>query len=133
MSVDYKRPTDAAIAEQVAKISAICLALPEAEVSSRTGQHHAYSVRGKKFAFHINDHHGDDRVLFQCKAAKGVNTELVAADPVRFLLPPYMKQHGWIGVWLDLPGVPIDWDEIEAFAVGAYRLLAPKRLVARLD
>ena len=132
MTATYKRPTDAAIAKQVERVSKICLAFPEAEVSSRTGQHHAYSVRGKKFAYHINDHHGDDRVLFQCKAEKGLNTELVTSDPVRFMLPPYMKQHGWIGVWLDLPGVKIDWDEIEELATDAYRLMAPKKLVALL-
>jgi hypothetical protein len=133
MTAGHKRPSAAAVAKQVERISAICLALPEAAVTSGTGQHHAYSVRGKKFAYHINDHHGDDRVSFQCKADKGVNAELVAADPARFMLPPYMAQHGWIGVWLDLPGVKIDWDEIEALATDAYRLLAPKRLVALLD
>jgi hypothetical protein len=120
----------AAIDRQVARMRAMCTALPE--VDERAGQHHAWLVRGKKFAYHINSHHGDGRVHMQCKAPRGLNVELVAEDPVSFFLPPYLKQHGWIAVWLDLPGVRIDWDRIEALVVDAYRLTAPKRLVAQL-
>jgi hypothetical protein len=115
---------------QVARLAAICAELPEVEV--RTGQHHTYLVRGKKFAYHLDDHHGDGRLAFQCKAGPGVAAELVAADPVRFFLPPYLKQHGWVALWLDLPGVKIDWDEIDSLLIDAYRLIAPKRLVAQL-
>jgi hypothetical protein len=117
-------------AKQVARLTAICTALPEVEV--RAGQHHAYLVRRKTFAYHLNDHHGDGRLTFQCKAGPGVAGDLVAADPRRFFLPPYMKQHGWVAMWLDVPGVKIGWDEIESLVIDGYRLLAPKRLVAQL-
>ena len=108
----------------------MCAALPEVE--ERVGQHHAWLVRNKKFAYHINSHHGDGRVHMQCKAERGLNVELVEADPVNYFLPPYMKQHGWIAVWLDLPKVRIDWDAIEALVIDAYRLTAPKRLLDQL-
>ena len=121
----------AAIDKQVARMRALCAALPEVE--ERVGQHHTWLVRGKKFAYHINSHHGDGRVHMQCKAEPGLNVELVAADPVNFFLPPYLKQHGWIAVWLDLPKVRIDWDQIEALVIDAYRLTAPKRLAAMVE
>jgi hypothetical protein len=110
---------------RLAKLSA---RLPEVEV--REQQHVAYSVRGKKFAYHLVDHHGDGRVSFQCKAEKGMNRSLVDADPDRFFLPPYMAQHGWIGLWLD--DGPVDWGELEAHFVDAYRLTAPKSLTRDL-
>ena len=50
---------------------------------------------------------------------------LVDAAPERFFRPPYVGVRGWIGVYLD---VPVDWDELEARIVDAYRLIAPRRL-----
>ena len=116
--------------KQVARLEGICGALPEVEV--RVGQHHTWLVRGKKFVYHLNDHHGDGRLALECKAAPGVAGELVAGDPERFFLPPYLKQHGWVALWLDLPGAKPDWDEIESLVIDAYRLTAPKRLVSLL-
>jgi predicted DNA-binding protein (MmcQ/YjbR family) len=37
---------------------------------------------------------------------------------------------GWLGVYLD---VPVDWDEVADVITDAYRQIAPKRIVARLD
>ena len=67
---------------------------------------------------------------FQCKAAKGENHQLVASEPDRFFMPPYMAQHGWIGMWLDRG--KIDWTEIRELATDAYLLSAPKRLAAQV-
>lgn len=36
----------------------------------------------------------------------------------------------WLGVRLD---VDVDWDELAAIVEDAYRLVAPKKLVAQLD
>jgi hypothetical protein len=55
---------------------------------------------------------------------------LVEAEPGRFFVPPYVGQRGWLGVYLD---VPVDWDEIRSIVDGAYRAIAPRRLVAELD
>jgi hypothetical protein len=96
-----------------------------------TTQHSTFIVRGKKFAYHLVDHHGDDRVSFECKAERGTNAVLADAEPDRFFLPKYMAHHGWLGLWLDQGDV--DWDEIEAFLIDAYRLTAPKTLVRTLD
>lgn len=119
---------DKNINQQLSKIRAICERLPEIEI--RSGQHHTFLVRNKKFAYYLIDHHGDGRVSVQCKAEPGLNETLVATDPERFFLPPYMAHHGWIGVYVDLARV--DWDELEELLIDAYRLAAPERLSAQL-
>ena len=86
----------------------------------------AFLVRDKKFAYYLVDHHGNGRVELQCKAERGVNGTLVDAEPDRLFLPPYMAQHGWIGMYLDVG--PVDWDEAEALLTDAYCLVAPKSL-----
>jgi hypothetical protein len=76
------------------------------------------------------DHHHDDRLAFWCAAPDGLQDALVAAEPERFFVPPYVGHRGWLGVWLD---VPVDWEEIADLVAGAYRMVAPKRLVNELD
>ena len=51
-------------------------------------------------------------------------------DPSRFFVPPYVGHNGWIGVRLE-PAV--DWDELADLINDAYRMTAPKKLVAQLD
>jgi hypothetical protein len=113
------------------RIFDIVATLPEAEATTRTGQHYALEVRGKKFCYYTVDHHGDGRVAITYKAPRGELQALVAADPRRFFTPPYMHQHGWVG--LDLDAAPIDWDEVTEMLTAAYRMTAPKTLAARLE
>jgi hypothetical protein len=63
-------------------------------------------------------------------APQGVQEQLVETEPDRFFVPPYVGHRGWIGVRLD---VDVDWDEIGAIVTDAYRMVAPKSLVAELD
>ncbi len=94
-------------------------------------QHVAFRVRKKTFAYYLYDHHGDARVALCCKAAPGEQGDLVEQDPRRFFIPPYLGPKGWVGVRLDLSGV--DWGEIANLVGMAYRLSAPRALVARLE
>ncbi len=55
---------------------------------------------------------------------------MIASDPTRFFIPPYVGGRGWLGVFLD---VPIDPDEIAELVTDAYRTVAPKKLRAELD
>ena len=55
---------------------------------------------------------------------------LVDEEPDRFFVPPYVGHRGGIGVRLD---VDVDWDEIAGIVDDAYRLVAPKKLIADLD
>lgn len=77
-----------------------------------------------------NRHH-DDRVAFWCAAPPGLQETLVPSDPDRFFRPPYVGHRGWLGVFLDVPGV--DWDEVEDLVEQGYRSVAPARLVSLLD
>jgi hypothetical protein len=107
----------------------ICTVLPEVDV--KKGEHYAFSVRKKKFAYWLNDHHGDGRVAVTFKAPPGENRALVDIDPERFFIPPYIGPKGWVGLYLDLRGV--DWEEVEEMARESYRLAAPKTLARQLD
>jgi hypothetical protein len=106
----------------------ICRDLPECVVEG--DQHHKLSVRGKTMGWHTVDHHGNGRIELHIKAPRGDNASMVASDPTRFFLPPYVARHGYVGVYLDTGNV--DWDEVAELIVDAYRLVAPKTLVRRL-
>ena len=110
------------------RLRALCLALPEATEKISHGEP-TWFVR-KVFVMFAGRHH-DDRVAFWCPAPPGVQEALVGSDPRRFFRPPYVGVRGWLGVYLDVPGV--DWAEIAEIVAEAYRQVAPKRLVARLD
>ncbi|GHF43720.1 phosphoribosylglycinamide formyltransferase [Amycolatopsis bartoniae] len=107
----------------------LCLALPET-TERLSHDEPTWFVRGKKTVVMYAGHHHDDRVAFWCPAPPGVQEELVAQEPDRFFRPPYVGHRGWLGVWLD---VPVDWAEIRAIVVEAYRMVAPKKLLAELD
>lgn len=110
-------------------MTAICEALPEVEVE-RADRHSGFSVRGKRFAWFLDDHHGDGRVALNLKVPRGENRALAEAEPELLFIPSYLGARGWLGVWLDRPGV--DWDRVELLLTDSYRLTAPKRLSAQL-
>jgi hypothetical protein len=108
------------------RLRQVCLALPE---TSERPSHGAptFFVRGKRaFLMVLTDHHGDGRFAIWCAAPQGVQGALVAADPERFFVPPYVGHRGWLGVRLDRG---LDWDEIAGIAEDAYAEVAPARLV----
>jgi phosphoribosylglycinamide formyltransferase-1 len=111
-------------------LAAFCLALPETDAHTQTGQHTAFRVRGKTFLYYLDDHHGDGRIAMNCKTGHLEQADLVDADPERYFMPPYMAHHGWVGLRLDVGQV--DWEEVEELVLQSYRLIAPKRLVATL-
>jgi hypothetical protein len=110
---------------RLARLTAIALALPEA-TRKDTGEHAAFLIRSKTFAYFLSDHHGDGIVAVCCKTALGENLEMIAADPARFYLPAYIGPKGWVGLRLDAG--EIDWDEVAGLVVDSYRLIAPKKL-----
>lgn len=109
------------------RVRAICLALPEA--TEKPGPMTGFLVTGKTFAWFTDNHHGDGRIALWCKATPDDQDILVTADPVRFFIPPYVARYGWLGVRLDRDP---DWDELVSLVAQSHRLIAPKRLVARL-
>ncbi len=91
-------------------------------------RHSAFLVRKKKFAYFLDDHHGDGRVAVCCRALPGENTTLARSDPVRFFIPSYIGPRGWVGLYVDRGRV--DWDEVSELVLDSYLLVAPKKLAA---
>ena len=112
---------------RLARLTSICLALPEA-TRRYNGQHATFLVRDRKFAYYLVDHHGDGIVSVCCRAAPGENEALAASDPIRFYRPAYIGPRGWVGLRLDLD--EIDWAEVAELVTESYRLVAPRRLAA---
>ena len=113
----------------LARLRKVCLALPEAHEKEAWGAP-TFRVRDKLFAYYVNDHHGDGRIAAWCKARHVDQQELVDADPEHFFVPPYVGPSGWVGVHLDRG---LDWGIVSELVLQAYRLTAPKTLLARLD
>ncbi|NKQ55211.1 MmcQ/YjbR family DNA-binding protein [Amycolatopsis sp. K13G38] len=111
------------------RLRALCLALPETTERLSHGEP-TWFVRGRKTFVMYADHHHDDRLAFWCAAPPGAQEQMTGEEPERFFRPPYVGHRGWLGVWLD---VRVDWAEIGEIVTGAYRVIAPKTLVARLD
>ncbi|MFI6478905.1 MmcQ/YjbR family DNA-binding protein [Nonomuraea sp. NPDC050663] len=106
-----------------------CMAMPEATERVSHGEP-TWFVRGKKTFVMYADHHHDDRLAFWCAAPPGVQEELIAEDPEHYFRPPYVGHRGWLGVYLD---VEVDWKEVGEIVADAYRCVAPKTLVARMN
>jgi predicted DNA-binding protein (MmcQ/YjbR family) len=107
--------------ELLARLRAVCLALPEASEKETWGDS-TFRVRDKIFAMGRG---GTEINAVCCKARPGVQEMLVAADAERFFVPAYVGHNGWIGVHLD---AGTDWEELEDLITESYRMTAPKRL-----
>jgi hypothetical protein len=113
----------------LAHVRDICLALPEAHEKEAWGAP-TFRVRDKQFAMYVDNHHGDGQLALWCNATHDVQEAMVAADPERFFVPPYVGPRGWVGVHLDKG---LEWKVIAELVRDAYRKTAPKRLRALLD
>ncbi len=110
---------------RLARVSQICLALGET-TTERHGSHASFLVGKKKFAYYLDNHHGDGIVAITCRVAPGDNQLLTKAQPERFYLPAYLASRGWVALRLD--GPEIDWEEVRELLHESYRRIAPKRL-----
>lgn len=111
-----------------AQFTKLAQALPETICAPAGLSHLDAQVRGKRFAYLLDDHHGNGRLALNCKAAPGANQMLAQQHPDRFHIPAYVGKQGWLGLWLDLPEV--DWDEVREILWNGWGLAAPKKLVA---
>ncbi|MCK2240209.1 MULTISPECIES: MmcQ/YjbR family DNA-binding protein [unclassified Crossiella] len=116
--------------DPLSALRALCLALPDTTERLSHGEP-TWFIRGKKtFVTYANQHH-DTRLAFWCAAPPGAQEALIAEAPERYFRPPYVGHRGWLGVYLDVPG--LDWAEIGELVEDAFRAVAPKTLLARLD
>ncbi|NOT59290.1 MAG: MmcQ/YjbR family DNA-binding protein [Acidobacteria bacterium] len=110
----------------MARARAICLALPEAKEKEAWGSPTFRVGEGKMFAMYVNNHHGDGEIALWLNAPPGAQGILAEAAPDKFFIPPYQGKFGWIGVRLD----KTEDDEIATHVRAAYRMVAPKKLLA---
>jgi hypothetical protein len=55
------------------------------------------------------------------------------SSPIRSVfVPPYVGGRGWVGVYLDVPHDGAFWREITELVEDAYRMVAPRALIAQL-
>lgn len=113
------------------RVRRLCLDLPEATERPSHGTP-AFFVRDKQaFVYFWDNHHGDGILGLWCAAPPGAQQAFVADDPERYFVPPYVGHRGWLGVRLDVGEIP--WEDVAGVIEDAYRAVAPKRLIARLD
>ena len=119
------------------RVRRIALALPEVNERLSHGEP-CFFVRDRRpLCYFHDDHNRDGRISLWCPAPPGAQEEMVAAAPDRFFKPPASARgvfSDWFGVYLDLPGDSgVDWKEIAAIVKDAYRIVAPKHLVAEVE
>jgi predicted DNA-binding protein (MmcQ/YjbR family) len=118
----------AAARTPLARLRALCLALPEAHEVEAWGEP-TFRVRNKMFAMHASaeTHHGAGRHTVWIKSQHVTQDLLVRGEPDRFFVPPYVGKSGWVGAYLDRGA---DWEVIGDLLRDAYMLTAPKKLAA---
>jgi predicted DNA-binding protein (MmcQ/YjbR family) len=104
----------------------ISLSLPFAEEKEAWGDP-TFRIRNKIF---VMVKRGDGRVSAWLKSQYVMRDALVATEPERFFVPPYVGSSGWLGVDLH---APIAWEDLHDLIVQSYRYIAPKRLASMVS
>ena len=119
------KPTkDAKTEEKVlAKLREICLALPEAR-EVKTWGHPTFQAGKKSFAV-LDKYNGHLCICFKTTLPL---QQLLIEDP-RFFKTPYSGNQGWVSLIADRP---LNWKEVRELMTESYRLVALKRMVAKL-
>ncbi|WP_338425054.1 phosphoribosylglycinamide formyltransferase [Sphingopyxis kveilinensis] len=108
------------------RVRELALALPESDEVTSHGMPCFGIVKGKKFAYFTEDHHGDGKIAVLVKISGGdEQAALIEMDGDRYYRPPYFGD-GWIGVRLDLGDT--DWDAIAEWLRKSWLSVAPKKL-----
>ncbi|NIJ36483.1 formyltetrahydrofolate-dependent phosphoribosylglycinamide formyltransferase [Sphingopyxis panaciterrae] len=108
------------------RVRALAMALPEADEVSSHGMPCFGIVKGKKFAYFTQDHHGDGKTALLVKISGAEEQAmLIELDEDRYYRPAYFGD-GWVGIRLDLGDT--DWDAIGEWLRKSWLAIAPKKL-----
>jgi len=114
-----------------AQVRERAMALPEAEETLSHGMPCFGIVKGKKFAWVSNDHHGDGKTALLVKiSGPDEQAQLIEMDDARYYRPAYFGTD-WIGIRIDLGDT--DWDAIADWLARSWRSVAPKKLTSLID
>jgi hypothetical protein len=100
--------------------------LPGAEERLSHGSPTFFAGEGRRARTFASLH--DEREWFEGRlclwlaAPEGLQEALVAGDPERWFVPPYVGHRGWVGLRLDLPDT--DWDEAAGALEDAHAFIA---------
>jgi predicted DNA-binding protein (MmcQ/YjbR family) len=108
----------------LARMREICLSLPDTRETLTWGQPH-FRVGDKIFAG-CGDEKGRTVIGFKLDMD---HADAIIQDP-RFWRAPYVGHKGWVS--MDATQVR-DWEEVRPLVLESYRLIAPKRTLARLE
>ena len=108
----------------LAKMREICLSLPDTKETMTWGKPH-FRVGEKIFAG-CGEENGKQVIGFKLQMA---HAEAVIKDP-RFWRAPYVGHKGWVS--MDPVGVK-DWNEVRVMILESFRLIAPKKTLAKLE
>jgi phosphoribosylglycinamide formyltransferase 1 len=115
----------------IAQVRERAMALPEADEVISHGMPCFGIVKGKKFAYVSNDHHGDGRLALLVKISGAEEQAmLIEQDADRYYRPPYFGD-GWVGIRLDLGDT--DWEHIGEWLAKSWRAVAPKKRAVMMD
>ena len=106
------------------KMKEICLSLPDTKLTMTWDKPH-FRVGDKIFAG-CGEENGKYTLGFKLEME---HADEVIRDP-RFTRAPYVGHKGWVS--MDAAGVK-DWEEVRQLVLESYRLIAPKKTVAKLD
>jgi len=108
---------------RAATVRSFALSLPEAE-ERETWETATFRVRNKIFTmFDEKERH------LWIKSTHDEQRALIAMDPDAFFFPSYVGSKGWIGVVVS----KAERGEVQDLITEAWRLTAPKRMVAVFD
>ncbi len=120
------------------RVRAIALALPEVNERLSHGAP-SFFLRDKRpiCYFHDADFAGDGRISLMCPAPPGGQAARLALDSEVFFAPTPSASgvfKDWIGAYVDrLQESPLDWHDIADVIEEAYRVVAPKKLIAEFE
>jgi predicted DNA-binding protein (MmcQ/YjbR family) len=107
----------------LAKISALCLALPDTKLTMTWGSPH-FRVGDKIFCGFGSE---DGKQVMGVKLA--MSHARARVKQARFWPSPYVGKHGWVS--MDVTQRK-SWDEVAALIRESYELIAPKAALAKL-
>jgi len=108
------------------RVRELAMELPEADEVMSHGMPCFGIVKGKKFAYFTEDHHGDGKIALLVKISGGdEQAALIELDEDRYYRPAYFGD-GWVGIRLDLGDT--DWDAIGEWLRKSWLAVAPKKL-----
>lgn len=138
-TADWVRATLTYVADaELDRLRAITLALPDVTERLSHGAP-CFFVRSNRpiCYYHDADFSGEGASSIWCPALPGVAEELAAAEPDRFFRPQPSASGAfatWLGVHLDAAGAEgVDWALIATVIEDAYRMVAPKKLIAERE